>query len=78
MNSIVIEHVSISELPEVWRARLGQPSGNRVTVRIEEESPAASQEANTDKTNPMFGMWRDREEMADVEAYARQLRAPRF
>jgi hypothetical protein len=28
--------------------------------------------------NPLFGMWKDREEMADVEAYVRNLRAPRF
>lgn len=78
MNSIVIEHVSISELPEVWRARLGQPSGSRVTVRIEEESPTVNKTAQSSKTNPMFGMWRDREEMADVAAYVRQLRAARF
>ncbi len=78
MNSIVIEHVSISELPEVWRTRLGQPSGSRVTVRIEEESPAVNKAVQSSKTNPMFGMWRDREEMADVAAYVRQLRAARF
>jgi hypothetical protein len=26
----------------------------------------------------LFGMWRDREDMADVEEYVRRLRAPRF
>lgn len=28
--------------------------------------------------DPAFGMWRDRKDMADVEAYVRKLRAPRF
>ena len=48
----------------------------RVTVRIEEEAGPATPSALTD--NPMFGMWRDREEMADVNVYARKLRAPRY
>jgi post-segregation antitoxin (ccd killing protein) len=26
----------------------------------------------------LFGMWRDREDMADVEGYIRKLRAPRY
>ena len=28
--------------------------------------------------DPLFGMWRNREDMADVQAYVRKLRAPRF
>ena len=28
--------------------------------------------------NPLFGMWRDHEDMADVAGYVRKLRAPRF
>ena len=28
--------------------------------------------------NPLFGMWRDREDLADVEGYIRRIRAPRF
>lgn len=78
MNSIVIKHVSISELPEVWRARLGQPTGNRVTVRIEEESAVDSNTVQSSHANPLFGLWRDREEMSDVAAYVQQLRAARF
>lgn len=76
MNTVVIEHVALNELPASWRARLPTASNMRVTVRIEEEleSEPASAAAND---NPLFGMWRDREDMADVAAYARQLRAPR-
>jgi hypothetical protein len=43
-----------------------------VTVRIAEE-PAA-----TDDTTSAFGMWRDRDDLADVADYARSLRVPRF
>jgi hypothetical protein len=72
MNAILIEHVKVSELPESWRARLATARDARVTVRIEEE-PAA-----TDDTASAFGMWRDRDDLADVEDHARRLRAPRF
>lgn len=78
MNSVVIEHVNISELPEVWRALLGQPSGNRVTVRIEEESEVDKNAVQSSHANPLFGLWRDREEMSDVAAYVQQLRSARF
>jgi len=77
MSAIVIEHVKVSELPEDWRVRLHTAANARVTVRIEEEAEA--REAVKDNTeNPLFGMWSDREEMADVDAYVRKLRAPRF
>ena len=75
MNAVVIEHVKVSELPEDWRARLHVEANAHVTVRIEEEAQASAQEH---AENPLFGMWQDREDMADVEAYLRTLRAPRF
>lgn len=72
MNAVVIEHVALNELPAAWRARLLIAPDTRVTVRIEEEIPSTLTE------NPMFGMWRDREDVADVNAYVRKLRAPRY
>jgi hypothetical protein len=46
-------------------------------VRIEQELPAApAEEFVTD--DPAFGIWRDREDMADVAAYVRKIREPRF
>jgi len=73
MSALVIEHVKISELPEVWRAKLPVAENARVTVRIEEETTGVEAEGDL-----LFGMWRDREDMADVEAYVSKLRAPRF
>ena len=79
MGEIVIEHVNVSELPETWRARLPIPVAKRVTVRIEEETEHAAAGVQTDASiDLLFGMWRDREDMADVEGYIRKLRAPRF
>lgn len=79
MSAIVIEHVPVAELPEAWRARLAQPATATVTVRIEEDAPTpplAAGEFVTD--DPAFGIWRDREDMRDVAAYLRHLRAPRY
>jgi hypothetical protein len=74
MHTVVIEHVALNELPAAWRAQLPVASNAHVTVRIEEE--AVEQPALDD--NPLFGMWRDREDVADVAVYARRLRAPRY
>ena len=79
MDTIVIEHVKVSELPEAWRAKLGAAREDCVTVRIETEAEASGAKApEAGEENPLFGMWRNREDMADVEAYVRKLRAPRF
>lgn len=76
MNTVVIKHVALNELPAAWRAQLHVAKNTRVTVRIEEEEiEPALPLALAD--NPLFGMWQDREEAADVAAYARELRAPR-
>jgi hypothetical protein len=79
MNAIVIQHVKVGDLPEEWRTRLAATEDVRVTVRIEEESstarPAIADERADD---PMFGMWRDREDLADVAGYVRKIRASRI
>lgn len=77
MNTVVIEHVSLNELPAAWRGRLPVAPGAGVTVRIEEEAEPANEQAPL-ADNPLFGMWQDRDDIADVEAYARELRAPRL
>jgi hypothetical protein len=74
MNAVVFEHVKVTELPEGWRRKLAMPADAHVTVRIEAEAAQAA--AFSD--DPLFGMWRDREDMADVAAYIRRIRASRF
>jgi len=77
MNAIVIEHVPVAELPPHWRAKLAKLPGATFTVRIEEEAQATpAEDFVTD--DPLFGMWRDREDMTDVAGYVRQVRASRF
>ena len=79
MNAIVIEHVPVAELPAAWRARLDQAGDVRVTVRIEAEDIAVNaQEATAPTENPLFGMWSDHKDMADVAGYIRDIRASRF
>lgn len=87
MHAVVFEHVSLSDLPAEWRSKLPQKGfsrGSRVTVRIEQEAAVdapddkAQADLQTPNTNPMFGMWADREDMANVAAYVRTVRAPRL
>ena len=42
MSALIIEHVSVAELPDAWRARLPAPRAALVTVRIETEDAAAA------------------------------------
>jgi hypothetical protein len=79
MNAIVIEHVPVAELPLAWREKLGQLPDVHVTVRIETEGeqtepPGAAAFAD----DPLFGMWRDREDLADVGAHVHHIRSARF
>ncbi len=79
MNAIVIEHVPVDELPLAWRAKLAKSTDALVTVRIEEEAQVAAPADEPFVTDdPAFGIWRDREDVADVAAYIRKLREPRY
>jgi hypothetical protein len=78
MNAIVIEHVPVADLPQAWRDQLAQAADAHVTVRIEAEQPAATPADESFITDdPAFGIWRDREDMADVAAYVHRVRAAR-
>lgn len=79
MSAVIIEHVNVADLPETWRARLSASRTTHVTVRIEEEGATKTTAKETDAAvDLLFGMWRDREDMADVDGYIRGLRAPRY
>ena len=79
MGTVIIEHVKVGDLPEAWRERLAKPSDAHVTVRIDEETTSREEEASQLKEavdDPAFGIWRDRDDLADVDAYLRRIRAP--
>ena len=81
MNAIVIEHVPVAELPAAWRAKLAAAAGPTVTVRIEAEAEADAAAAGSSddlSANAVVGLWRDHEDKADVAAYVRKLREPRY
>jgi hypothetical protein len=78
MNAIVIEHVPVEDLPEAWRARLAGPMQATVTVRIEEDIRTPAPEDGFVTDDPAFGIWRDRQDIQDVEEHVRKLRAPRY
>jgi hypothetical protein len=74
VQTVIIEHVALNELPLAWQAQFSGKGQTRVTVRIEEEA----QDESSLATNPLFGLWQDRDETTDVAAFAKQLRAPRY
>jgi hypothetical protein len=78
MNEVVIEHVKVEDLPAAWRAMLAAPPDRHVTVRIEPEAPAVMPGTDFATDDPAFGIWRDREDVADVQAYIRKIRASRY
>ena len=83
MSAVIIEHVKVGDLPEAWRERLAKPLDARVTVRIEDEAGHQETAATRLKTgepieDPAFGIWRDRDDLADVDAYVRKIRTPRY
>lgn len=69
MTTVVIEHVALNDLPAAWRARLSVAEHSRVTVRIEEELETTGTASMCE--NPLFGLWQDRDDLADVQTYAR-------
>ena len=80
MTTLIIEHLKASDLPQQWAQRLKALPEQTVTVRIETEAQAMPQADTVEfvTNDPAFGIWRDRNDMPDVEAFARQLRAPRY
>ncbi len=77
MSAVVFEHVPVADLPAAWRAKLAKAGDTLVTVRIEEEAQAAPKEEFT-TDDPAFGIWRDREDTADVAAWLSKIRKPRY
>ena len=75
MSTVIIEHVKVGDLPAAWREQLAKLSAARVTVRIDEETTRHEGEASQLKEGveePAFGIWRDRDDLADVDALLAQ------
>lgn len=70
MNTLVIEHLTAAELPRQWAEQLKATPDATFTVRIEAEETAHTERA-------AFGLWRDREDLSNVDEYLRDLRQPR-
>lgn len=77
MQTLVIENVPIGTLPSAWQTKLSAAAATRVTVRIEAEPVAQKASVKGTRKNPMFGMWSQREDLADVASHVRELRSAR-
>ena len=75
----IFPHVRTDQLPKEWIREFHTRQGERFNVVVMSEIP----EPNTPKPKArwadqaFFGMWKDREDIADVEGYIRNLRKPR-
>ncbi|MDS4042254.1 MAG: hypothetical protein RKP20_13860 [Candidatus Competibacter sp.] len=79
MTTLLIEHLKARDLPPEWARRLQVRPEQTVTVRIDTETGAPAQPEQSFTTDdPAFGIWRDYAETADVTAFVRRLRAPRY
>ncbi len=80
MSTLIIEHLKASDLPQQWAQQLKANPEQTVTVHIETEPEQIDSEATEMfvTNDPAFGIWRDREDTADVDAYMRKLRTPRY
>jgi hypothetical protein len=72
MHAVVIEHVKVKDLPELWRKQLAVSPEAQVTIRIEEEASESAE------VSSLFGMWQDRDDLVDVDQHVRLLRRSRI
>ena len=79
---MILEHIDRQEIPVKWARLLEGIMSSTYRITIEPES-TFNDISKTDvkkswKDMPMFGMWKDRDDMSDPVNYVRQLRKPRF
>ena len=68
------------ELPEAT-AQAARAAGlltSQALERLLNEALQRTQQTTEFADDPLFGMWRDRQDMADADAYIRRIRASRF
>lgn len=76
MEKIIIEHVKASELPEQWSKSINAKHNETFTVTLAPER-ATKSKRKVDRQNPLFGIWADRTDLTDTNAYVRGLRKAR-
>ncbi len=80
MEKMILEHIHKREIPAKWAKLLKDVMSSTYRITIEPEFDDIPK-ANTKKSwkdTPMFGMWKDRDDMNDPVNYIKQLRKPRF
>ena len=82
MGKMILEHISKQDIPAKWVKLLDDslPSTYRITIEPENK-PSLTSEAKNKKSwadMPMFGMWKDKDDLNNPADYVRQLRRPRF
>ena len=80
MEKMILEHIHKREIPAKWAELLKDVMSSTYRITIEPEFdaiPKASAKKSW-RDMPMFGMWKDRDDMNDPANYIRELRKPRF
>lgn len=79
---MVLEHISKQDIPAKWLKLLDDnlPSTYRITIEPENKPNLATKIKNKKSwaDMPMFGMWKDKDDINDPADYVRQLRRSRF
>jgi len=76
MNAVVIEHVKVADYRSLAATRSPSPAMHTCGAH-EKKSLCRLRTKPMLATTSLFGMWRDREDMADVDGYNRKLRRRR-
>ncbi len=82
MEKMILEHIEKRDIPSEWIKYFDDflSSTYRITIEPETMRHVAS-EIGTNKSwrdMPLFGMWKERDDMTDPAGFVRQLRKPRF
>ncbi len=82
MDKMILEHVNIQDIPSKWSKLLKNLVSTSYKITIEAESKADkfknSKNKKSWKNAPMFGMWKDRDDMSEPVDYLNKIRKPRF
>jgi len=79
---MVLEHISKQDIPAKWLKLLDDnlPSTYRITIEPENKPKLATKIKNKKSwaDMPMFGMWKDKDDINNPADYVKQLRRSRF